>query len=398
MYRFILFFLLFVGIASICEPLDSAVYARGRIPVMASHTIRSGHESLVNYKNLEEAGFTLSRENYPSREIAVMHLKIAEQTGVKLIVGCPEILSDTKNTVAIFNSYKSFAGYYLSDEPGANSFEDLSAKMKKIRAFDDSHYIWVNLFPMYATKKQLQTSSYERYVDGFLETVKPRFVSFDNYGILKKGLRSNFYHNLEIVSSICREADIPFWAYVLTSQFGNYEYPTKGTLSFQAYCNLAYGAQGIEYFSYRRILDYGLNMTVAPIDTNYQKMPIFDDVKNLNKEIEYYSKYFYQNTVKGVYHLSKDMDEGVKRLRELAKGIRVLSYSGKGFVVSTFTSKNRRYILFVNKDWEKEQTITIESKGYLRRISYFPEERTWGLSGKFNFNVQPGSIVLLRIS
>lgn len=372
-------------------------YAKKRIPIMASHTIRAGHNTIENYRAIEEAGFTLAKESYPSLDEAVEHLKTASKTKVKLIIECPELSKNIEYSVNCLSKFNSFGGYDISDEPGAALFEKIGNRVQTIQSLDGIHYIWVNLFPIYAELERLQTSSYEDYVEKYIEKVNPPFVSFDCYGITKTQLRTNYYHNLEVVSQKCKKAGLPFWAYVLASQFGNYAEPTKGTLSFQAYNNLAYGAQGIEYFCYRQIVQKGLNITISPIDTNYQKMPVYYDVKELNCEIGYYSKVFYGNDVKDVSFLGKTIPEGTKPTTTLPNGIKLSNYGGKGFLASYFTNGKHEYLMFVNQDYVEPQVIEIESKRRIKRLSYYRKERMRA-SGKLTFEAQPGSMILLCLS
>ena len=367
-----------------------------RIPVMASHTILAGHNTYENYRNIEDAGFTLAKEWYPSVSIAIDHLKMASRTNVKLIIWCPELFKDVDNTIKQLTEYDSFGGYDLSDEPSTKAFDSLGTLIRNIKKKDKSHYIWQNLYPIHASLEYMNANSYEDYVDEYIKIVDPPFVSFDFYGITKSGVHPEYYHNLELISKKCKNTHKPFWAYVLASQFKDYAEPTKGTLSFQVYNNLAYGAQGIEYFSYRQIVQQDLHITVSPVDTNYQKMPIYYEVRKLNSEIKYYSSYFYGNNVKEVTHLSNEIPIGTNATRHLPYGIKVRSYSGDGFVVSYFTCRKSEYLLFVNKDYKQPQSIEIESPHTLRRISYYSSERKRG-KGVIHFDTQPGSIVLLKI-
>ena len=385
--------ILFIAYVLCC---NENTYAQKRMPIMASHTIRAGHNTLENYKNIEEAGFTLAKEYYPSVDEAIEHLKTASKTKVKLIVECPEFSNDLENSVMRLNKYRSFGGYDISDEPGAESFNELGKKVEKIRRLDDKHIIWLNLFPIYAQLNRLQTDSYNNYVDQYIDLVKPPFVSFDCYAIRKKGLDTDFYRNLELISDKCKKTGLRFWTYVLASQFSDFVEPTKGSISFQAYCNLAYGAQGIEYFSYRRIIQTGLNITISPVDTNYKKMPIYDSVKQLNNEILYYSRFFCDNNVVDVTHLGSNTPEGTSKTTELPNQIKVLEYGEKGFVVSHFMKKNHDYLMFVNKDYNNKQMLKVYSPKRIKRLSYYVNERKSG-SGELFFTVQPGSMVLLRL-
>lgn len=375
----------------------NCVYAqKKRIPVMASHAIAADYNTLENYIILEEAGFTLAKQYYPSIDVAIAHLNTARKTRVKIIVECPELSKDWANNVIRLKGYKSFGGYDVFDEPGKDSFEKIASTISEIKQLDGKHHIWVNLFPILVSPDRLQMDSYEEYVKHYIETVRPQFVSFDCYGINKWGLHADYFKNLEIISEQCKKAGVPFWAYVLASQFDVYAEPTKGTISFQAYCNLAYGAQGIEYFSYRRIVQGALNITMSPIDTNYQIMPIYNDVKELNAELHFYSKYFYGNDVKEVTHLNKNIPVGTKPTKDLPYGIKVLRYSGKGFIVSYFTKGRHEYLLFVNRDYSEPQIIELETLNSLKRLSYYKRERYKG-SGILQFETQPGSIVLLKL-
>lgn len=372
-------------------------YAQRRIQIMASHTIDKGYNTLENYKNIEEAGFTLAKQYYSNIDDAIEHLITAGNTNVKLIVECPRLFDDIESSVKRLKKYKALGGYDVFDEPGAGSFKEIRDKTETILKLDAKHHIWVNIYPMSVLPLDLlQSNSYEDYVEQYIDIVKPAFVSYDFYAITKRGLHSKYYPNLEIISQKCRDAGIPFWGYVLASQFEDFVEPTKGTMSFYAYNNLAYGAQGIEYFSYRRIVHGNLNITISPIDTNYQKMPIYESVKELNAEIRYYSKFFYGNKIFDVAHLSQEIPNGSHSLKENPDGIIRMDYKGKGFVVSQFYKGKRKYLLFVNKDYANNQLLTLVTSKRVKRLSHYANERMRG-SGELSFDVQPGSIVLLKL-
>ena len=365
--------------------------AKSQFPIMASHALGNGHGTVENYKTIEEAGFTLSIAYLNSRDEVIRHLEAASKTSVKLIVWCPEILTDPEETINAFKKYRSLGGYYLSDEPNSGSFSELSGKYDLFQRIDKKHHIWINVYPKYATNKQLGTKSYENYINQYIKIINPKFVSFDHYGLMINGLRSDYFENLEIVSKQCRIYGKPFWAYVLSAEFGDYLPPTKGSLSFQAYSNIAYGAQGIEYYTYQK----GRHKS-AIVDENYQKLPIYNAVKELNSEIRYYSKFLTGNKVEEVSHFSREIPKGTKRTDKTIWGLTLKKYSGKGFVVSQFTNKKKKFILFVNKDYEKPQVLEISSIDSIRRISYYKIERIKCV-GEHSFVVQPGSIVLLRL-
>ena len=75
-------------------------------------------------------------------------------------------------------------------------------------------------------------------------------VSFDNYPVTNEGVRQLWYENLMIIAEESEKAGLPFWAFAMSVPHWNYPVPTLASLRMQMYTNLAYGAQGLQYFTY----------------------------------------------------------------------------------------------------------------------------------------------------
>jgi hypothetical protein len=59
---------------------------------------------------------------------------------------------------------------------------------------DSNHWLYVNLFPDYACNAALGTNSYSAYVNSFVETFKPKVMSFDYYCITTNGIRKSYFN------------------------------------------------------------------------------------------------------------------------------------------------------------------------------------------------------------
>ncbi|MBK7630784.1 MAG: hypothetical protein IPJ23_08780 [Ignavibacteriales bacterium] len=175
-------------------------------------------------------------------------------------------------------------GWNIWDEPGTNrelcvplnlvpndDYADIDRMVEQIRT--DSSFNkkldFVNLFPNYWDGTPT-AEDYEKYIDAFItsQKFKPRVLCFDNYPLLKTefgGFRNNYYSNLDIIRKKSLEYNIPFWMVVLSSEHLSYKKPTFEEISFQVYSALAYGAKGIGYYQYSKV------MRTRVIDPGYWK-------------------------------------------------------------------------------------------------------------------------------
>lgn len=385
----------FLFFQSSCSELSRMTYRNpivDGIPLVASHAIISSYASIDTYRDLADAGFNMAYINFSSIGDVTISLSLAERCNVKLLVACPDFEGSDLKAYAKVKSYKSFAGIRVADEPSIKEFKNIEDKLNSYRENHYSHLLFVNLFPNYASKKQLGVAEYEEYVDKYLTIVKPEFLSFDNYPILKNGLREGYFENLEIISRKCKIRGIPFWGYVLSSSFDNYSKPTKGTMAFQAYSNLAYGAQGLSFFTYKRYNNPNIKlvMSSSPVDETYNLTETYYLVKELNSELAYYAQYLHDSEVFFVKHLRNGRYDFKRH------AIRSVICGEKGVLVSDIHKRNKHYVLIVNKDYENYQTITVKPRLRLQSLEYSNDDNI--VFGDIrNFYVKPGEALLFLV-
>ena len=100
---------------------------------------------------------------------------------------------------------------------------------------------YINLFP----------SDDPAYYRDFVDVVKPSLISFDRYPLLSEGREdANYFHNWAIVRDAALHGDIPSWVFIQTLAYNNHREPTAAELLWQVNISLAYGAKGIQYFTY----------------------------------------------------------------------------------------------------------------------------------------------------
>lgn len=372
-----------------------------KLPILAWAGVPPGEASIARYEEMKNAGLTISLTRSTSIDSMAMMLDMAEQAGVRLIVRCPELQTDPENTVMRFMHHPATAGYFLKDEPSARMFVELGKWASRIQAVDSKHYCYLNLFPNYAVPEQLGTDTYQQYVNAYIKYVPAPFISFDNYPVIEtKGirtLRKEWYENLEIVAAASAKANKPFWAFALSVAHGFYPIPTLAELRLQVFSNLAYGAQGIQYFTYwtpKNKTQYAYHH--GPIDDSKKKTDVYEMLSILNREIQNLSHVFISSKVISVEHTGKEIPVGTNRMTQLPEGIKKLNLKGNGAIVSVLQNAGKRFIVIVNRDFNRPMKLTIKGNAALEKISKDGNTLNIGTHTSHE-EIQPGDIIVYHI-
>jgi hypothetical protein len=353
---------------------ESNLGSNGEIPILAWYSIPASETSVNRYKEMRDAGITYSLSFLPNIDEVKKALNAAEQAGVKLLVSCPELKEKPEQTVTEIMNFPAVAGYHLRDEPPIQLYPELADWAKKIQSVDKDHFCYVNLFPNHASSEQLGTDSYEEYVQEYIKQIPVNFVSFDYYPVFKDHISKSWYKNLELIAKESRQAGKPFWAFVLTTNYDN-DHVTPQTIAamrLQAFSNLAYGAQGIQYFTYWSATSINSpsleDQRGAPISAAGKRSIVYDRVKQISKEIQSLSDVFLGAEVVSVRHTGIGaIPKGTIRLTNLPEAVNVFDTQGDA-LVSVLKKGNDSFFVIVNKDFLNSMSFTIYGNDKLKRV------------------------------
>ena len=368
----LLILFLFARFSNAQKPTNS----QEQIPILAWYSIPAGETSVERYLEMKEAGITHSLSYFSNIEDLQKALDVAAKVGVKLVVSCPELKSDPEKTAKRLMNHPAVAGYHLMDEPGISLFKELGEWGKRIQAVDNKHFCYVNLFPNFAdTVKQLGTGNYRKYVSECAAQIPLQFLSFDYYPVMKERLSKSWYENLEQFSAEAKKANKPFWTFALTTNYDN-DHLTPQTLAamrLQVYSDLAYGAQGIQYFTY-----WSATSAYAPssedqrgalISVAGKRSVVYDRVKQMSEEIKALSGVFLGARMVWVRHTGKGMiPPGTVRLTKLPEAIKVLDSNGAPVLVSLLEKGDNNYLVVVNKDFLNSINLTFCGDETVKKI------------------------------
>jgi hypothetical protein len=218
---------------------------------------------------LADAGFNTVMA-YPSQ------LKMCAAHGLRAIV--------FTNSLAQVTQYKNDPGvwsWYVRDEPwNMQQYQEVAAKIVQIRAIDTTHPCYVNLGGAFTDHS------------GYMETVKPDFLSFDHYEWWWPSYQSEtHFRRLEEYRAAAVQAGMPLLCWIESNADPKSEAGdgTEGYLPDNAvklrhsvYTDLAYGTNGIQWFTVGMLYEGSTNTRVySPVLSKSGQ-----DVAVLNHEVQ----------------------------------------------------------------------------------------------------------------
>lgn len=360
-------------------------------PILGWEGVSNRQLKIEKFKEAREAGLNLSLGGFSNVDSLQKALDLAQEVGMKIFVWCPELKSNTLETVRRFQHHPANAGYFLQDEPSASEIGNLSKLNRIIESIDNTRFSYINLHPNTGTPTTLNAGDYNDYVNRFISEIPLKLLSFDHYPIEKNTIRYIWYQNLEIIREETLKANIPFWAFALTAAHWSYPIPTQEHLRLQVYSNLAYGAKGIQYFTFRMPTNRDHYIS-APIDRNGNKTQEYYLVQELNKEIQALSYVFLSSDVIKVSHYGIDFP-GTKSLTTFPPNVKSLKIRGGSALISELKNQSNTFFMLQNNNLLSEIGVQIEADNATRLLlkngTIIPVSLI-----KDEFKLEPGDMVL----
>jgi hypothetical protein len=365
--------------------------ATERIPVLAWSGPPQAETNAERYRELADAGFTHNYSGFGNVDAMEKALDVARAAGIRQFINIPELATAPEKVAERFKSHPAIAGYYLRDEPSAADFPQLAAWTKRIQTVDAVHPCYINLFPNYANAEQLGTATYQEHLDRFVKEVPVPWISFDHYPVVGKTVRGEWYENLEQVRTTAKAAKKPFWAFALAVAHDPYPIATLEHLRLQVFSNLAYGAQGIQYFTYWTVKSPHWNFHEGPINTDGKRTAVYDRVKQVNSEIKALSPVFLGAEVMQVSHTG-NAPRGTRSFESEAP-IVALNTGNAGALVSHLNKNGLRYVVIVNRELHASMPLTVKFEAGAKVSEFRKDGVAHPLAGAdYSSELSPGDV------
>ncbi|MCE9584721.1 MAG: hypothetical protein K8T20_19700 [Planctomycetes bacterium] len=314
--------------------------------------------TLQRYKEVADCGFNVAMPPANGADLKA-NLKILDAckaVGMKAIIqdwrldlkAAPKDLTKTLDAIMKdYAAHPALAGYMITDEPNASLFPAIATASQYLLKKDPTRLPFINLFPNYATPDQLGSANYAEHVSKYIETVKPKLVSWDHY-LQMKGNDSLYFENMEIVRSECQKAKLPFMQIILSLPHWSYRNPTEADLRWQVFTSIAYGAKGIMYFTYWVLPEWKLGDGPAIMKKDGTRDEKYEMVRKINKRLKALGPTLMKLESTGVF-CTDPLPPGTRKLADDAP---VKKAEGGAFVIGVFSDKkNERYVMVTNRSF-----------------------------------------------
>ena len=367
------------------------------------------------FEIMKDCGFNVAGMLTPSLLLS------AEQAGMKGWLMVPELHSAldrlafekvpptdqmieqiVEKMVKEYDKNPAVYGYYVKDEPSASLFPLIAKIGAEIEKRSKKPW-YVNLLPTYASAlSQLQSESYDAYVRDFIKICKPKYLAYDHYALMEGGkYRPGYWENMNRFYSIAKEHDLPVIPVIQSVAHCIYRDMTEADLLFQVFSHLAYGAKGIQYFTYfsPRLGNY----RNAPIDQFGSKTPTWYLVQKINRRLDILAPKLVDLKWVRSYHFGNaiPVEYGVVAADELSLVKAVKNYDGTTpnvLIGELNDPSGANYVMVVNNDLSNSINVAMTFKTTPKSMHEFGR---W--SGKLepwtgeNAWLAPGEGVLMKV-
>ena len=265
------------------------------IPIVAWYGPSVYSLSQADLLSVRQAGFTSCIINLQNSEANNIALAFADSIGLQLFITDESIkkfvddkdsvLYHVDSTMQRYRRHPSFQGALLYDKPSTANYEKLAVLTDYFQSKIPDVRYFIQCLPNYASPVRLDTTDYIGYLSRFEQTLHPQILSVEHMGILKEGLRSEFFPNLAVLRQVSLAAKTPFWAYALAVPFGDHPAVLHSHIRTQLYSGLAYGAKGVQYYSFLPPNNRSQIFGDALKNNLGEFTKLYRDVQSINAEI-----------------------------------------------------------------------------------------------------------------
>ncbi len=403
----------------------------GEFPLMAwtGYAVNHGSPEEMEkikqgYRWMAEAGFNLTQGmNYAGCNMAALFdgLEVngyyvdllPDDVNLKLLIDPGYEASEIAKWVPRYKESPRLAGYYIRDEPFAQHISQMVDKCNNILQYDDTRFLYGNLFAKASDARGYGFNSWDHYVHTYLESTGMSYLSYDIYPIhedLASGeiyLMPEFFENLEIANRLCRYYNIPFWAFVhacsnvFSLQGYAHPIPTEERMRMQAFSNLAYGAQALAYYPYVTPSPWAENIQYGNGPISYEtgeRTPTWYYCQSINREIQALSWVFLGAELLNAGHTNAVVPQGCRALTAamLPDGVKSVSSDGAGLCVTVLQNERNKFLMVVNTDVNNAQNVSLTTSRKFKRV--LADGTTADLqAGELAENLPVGGYILLLV-
>lgn len=296
-----------------------------------------------------------------------------------------------------FGHYKSLGGIYVYDEPKQEEFHIVKNNTNSLEQRRPDLLGFTVLLQSYSPWYKWDMPGYvnfDKYVDRYMTEVAPAVLSTDYYPMYEyttneSFTKDNFWRDLSYMRKKSLEKKVIFWFYYQSAAHDSgltQKYITAGHVRVQAWAAILYGAKGLQSFCARNVV----------VDSLGKKGSLFNDVKQLNKEIKAVGNTLLALKSKAVYHGDPLVNDPLEDKIESSKYIsRLPEFISTGEFCD---DHGNDYILVLNRNFQSSFTGALSFKDVFRLYPCGESlEDQYIERSELQLKLHPGQAKLFRI-
>lgn len=370
---------------------------------------------------IEECGFNLCLQITNADNTALM-LDYMEGTNLKFIPGDfsfviqskpnPNWKEEMQSFINRFKDNPKVAGWVYYDEPQWSLLQEVKERYDVLLDADDTHFVSINFVGELIKSHTGLSATLPAYLDSIQNVFGSTLDvwSFDCYPIwIRNGnftVRYNdFYAALDAYAQKSKETGVPMWTYCESMAFNakHHDIPpvTLPQLTFQAFSGLAYGAQGIAYWTYSMRPSNAVETYIsALVDLDGNKTPAWYAAQSVNRQIRALTPVFLGAEMVEVRHTGNIQLKDVRALIEDFGPLSRLTNGDKGVLASHLRNDGKDYLLIVNHDVQNRQKVRLSFKKNVSvtelKVSSSGSVSRKNVNNIYNLTLNPGGYSLFE--
>lgn len=392
-----------------------------------------------NFLTYKEAGFNIlcglyDKIGFKDNDVRKA-LELCEMLDIPYLINDPAFSGDTKSGTIEYAStedYKSamlekwylqsdaFGGFALKDEPSIKDFDAMKNISSALNQIDSGKISHTTLFPCGVEPSRLDlpisldfTGSYDTYVRLLMEKVNPNVLIFDKYLFFNNNniedisaIDLNLYvNNISIIRKYSQQYNTPFWANIATFNHINKANYTYKQMLWTVNFNLAYGAQGIQYYTYwdnfvaySSINDWNTESGAGAITYTGAKKENYYEIQKINENIKVVDEILMNSKHIGVMQIGKQIVPVISEDCVYSYGPLKEIVGGDLFVGCFDHNGKPAYYIMNNSTESATKTFTARFlKNINSRISNNQTIQTFNNTTSIGFNLTAGQAILLEV-
>lgn len=306
-----------------------------------------------------------------------------------------------------YGGYPALEGVNLFDEPPRQMFEPVDYAKAVLKDYTPELLPYVNVWPSYASPDTLGASGYEEYLERYFAGVRPPLLCFDHYPLLSgTKITGDYFYNWATIRRFALKFGVPSWGFIQSVGFDGSKAglaprrrPNEREVAWQVNVALAYGAKGVQYFTYWTPdvpPDASIRFGEAMISGAGQRTPLYDYARRTNAYLGVVGKALLPLVSETVVHArERRLPKGAKPFR---KDGYVREVGGEPIILSRFrkAGSTDRHLFVANRSFSNAARSRLKFSGSVKRV--FKLDPTTGRFVRARLQGSPPRNLPLRIA